>query len=79
MTLWPISMFSMILAMPRATVPATHRLGAAGDHEPRRGGERALEGDRAADVARVGFAERLLDVAADRVEFARRVPRRPRR
>ena len=45
------------------------RLRPAGlDHDPRRGIEDALEGDRMADVARVRLAERLDDVAANRVE-----------
>ena len=71
MTLWPISMFSMILATPRVAVPAHHaeRSRAGGQHQPAGHLEGALGGDGAADVARVAFTAGVFDVLADRVEL----------
>ena len=71
MTLWPISMFSMILETPSVAVPAhqAERFELRGQHQPARDLQRALRGDGAADVARVALAAGVLDVLADGVQL----------
>ena len=77
MTLWPISMFSRILATPEhgragdERGPAGALAVASGEQrDAPAGGEAALDPDHPVDVRRVGGVARLLDLRADRVELA---------
>ena len=72
MTLWPISMFSRILATPSMAAPATH----AGFQRDAKSVTRPATARprwivmMPVDVRRVGGAAGLLDLGADRVELA---------
>ncbi len=71
MTLWPISMFSTILATPRVAVPAHHaeRRELAGEQQSAGYLQRTLRCNGPTDVARVSRAARVFGVLADRVEL----------
>ena len=71
MTLWPISMFSTILARPSVAAPAhqAERFELAARITRPATSSAALGGDRAADVARIALTARVFDVLAYRVEL----------
>ncbi len=81
MTLWPISMFSRILASESTTVPASQAGGNSEGSSSARPpiGKLSMQRDHAADVAGVPVAEaledlvvQLLELAPDRLDLLRR-------